>query len=172
MPFSEPAVPPYDPLEWSRMPFPERARLACKGYALQGWGYPYAVHLFYALKIVLYVGGWLAFCSFSTGMGFGHLSSFGDWWLSETAFQKAVLWSMLFEGLGLGCGSGPLTGRYFPPFSAFLHFLRPGTTKRPLFAKLPVLGGYIRTRLDVLLYAAAQVLLLNALVSSTRLTPP
>lgn len=166
MPFLEPADPPYDPLEWSRMPFPERGRLACKGYALQGWGYPYAVHLFYALKIVFYVGGWLAFCSFSSGMGFGHLSSFGDWWLSETAFQKAVLWSMLFEGLGLGCGSGPLTGRYYPPFSAFLHFLRPGTTKRPLFAKLPVLGGYRRTRLDVVLYAAAQVLLLNALVSS------
>jgi hypothetical protein len=167
MPFLEPAVPPYDPLEWSRMPFRDRARLACKGYALQGWGYPYAVHLFYALKIIFYVGGWLAFCSFSTGMGFGHLSSFGDWWLSETAFQKAVLWSMLFEGLGLGCGSGPLTGRYFPPFSAFLHFFRPGTTKRPLFASLPVLGGYRRTRLDVFLYAAAQVLLLNALVSSS-----
>jgi transmembrane protein DUF3556 len=167
MPFLKPDAPPFDPLDWARMPFPERARLACTGYALQGWGYPYAVHLFYALKIVLYVGGWLVFCSFSPGMGFGHLSSFGDWWLSETAFQKAVLWSMLFEGLGLGCGSGPLTGRYYPPFSAFLHFFRPGTTKRPLFANLPVLGGYRRTWRDVLLYGSAQVLLVAALVSSS-----
>ena len=39
---------------------------------------------------------------------------------------------MLFEVLGLGCGSGPLTGRYFPPIGGFLYFLRPGTTKLPL----------------------------------------
>ena len=31
---------------------------------------------------------------------------------------------MLFEILGLGCGSGPLTGRYFPPVGGFLYFLR------------------------------------------------
>jgi hypothetical protein len=74
---------------------------------------------------------------------------------------------MLFEGLGLGCGSGPLSARFSPPFTAFLHFLRPGTTKRPLFANLPILGGYRRTWLDVTLYAAAQLLLLGALVSKS-----
>lgn len=165
MSFLKPAVPPFDPIEWQRLPFPERARLSCECYALQGWGFPGAVSVFYGVKILLYVTGWLAFCSFTPGMGFGHLGSFGDWWLTETAFQKAVLWSMLFEGLGLGCGSGPLTARFFPPFTAFLHFLRPGTTKRPLFAGLPVLGGYRRTALDVLLYATAQALLVAALVS-------
>ncbi len=167
MPFLKPSVPPFDPLEWERMPFRERARLACEAYAVQGWGSPGAVYIFYAAKILLYVAGWLLFCSFTPGLGFGHLGSFGDWWLSEAAFQKAVLWSMLFEGLGLGCGSGPLTARYFPPFTAFLHFLRPGTTKRPLLASMPVLGGYRRTPLDVALYAAAQVLLLAALISET-----
>ena len=101
-------------------------------------------------------------------MGIGHLDSLGDWWLSPIAFQKAVLWSMLFEGLGLGCGSGPLTARYFPPFGAFLHFLRPGTTKLPLFAQLPVLGGYRRTWLDVVLYAAALVLLVARAASRSR----
>ena len=61
------------------------------------------------------------------------------------AFQKAILWSLLFEGLGLGCGSGPLTGRYFPPVGGFLYFLRPGTTKLPLFEAIPILGGRAQT---------------------------
>ena len=30
---------------------------------------------------------------------------------------------MLFEVLGLGCGSGPLTGRYLPPVGGFLSFI-------------------------------------------------
>jgi hypothetical protein len=166
MGFMTPVAPTYDALEWSRKPFPERARLACETYALQGWGSPGAVYFFYALKGVFYVAGWLAFCSFTPGIGFGHLGTIDDWWLSSVAFQKAILWSMLFEGLGLGCGSGPLTARYVPPFTAFLHFLRPGTTKRPLFAALPVLGGYRRTWLDTGLYAAAQILLVSALVSN------
>ena len=68
-----------------------------------------------------------------------------SWWLAPIAFQKAILWSMLFEGLGLGCGSGPLTGRYFPPLGGVLYFLRPGTTKLPLFPALPLLGGTRRT---------------------------
>ena len=166
----EPVLPDYDPIEWARKPFADRARLACQGFALQGWGSPAAVYLFYAVKIALYVAGWWLFCSFTPGLG--GVSNFGHWWLSKPAFEKAVLWSMMFEGLGLGCGSGPLTARYLPPFTAFLHFLRPGTTKRPLFARLPVLGGYRRTSLDVGLYAAANVLLISELVSKTLPTGP
>jgi hypothetical protein len=165
MSFLKPAVLPYDAIEWSQKPFAERARMACESYAVQGWGSPSAVYLFYAFKILLYAGGWWLFCGFTPGMG--DLGSISHWGLSGPAFQKAILWSMLFEGLGLGCGSGPLTARYVPPFTAFLHFLRPGTTKRPLFAGLPILGGYRRTWLDVLLYAAAQVLLVAALVSKS-----
>ena len=58
--------------------------------------------------------------------GWAGCATIGRWWLAPVAFQKAILWSMLFEGLGLGCGSGPLTGRYFPPIGGFLYFLRPG----------------------------------------------
>jgi hypothetical protein len=78
----------------------------------------------------------------------------GAWWLQPLAFQKAIVWSLLFEVLGLGCGSGPLTGRYLPPLGGFLYFLRPGTTKLPLFPGAPLIGGRTRSGLDVLLYAA------------------
>jgi hypothetical protein len=164
MAFLTPVLPEFDTVEWAGMPFAQRARLACVSYAVQGWGSPAIVYVFYAIKIVLYVAGWSLFCSFTPGAG--DLASIDKWEFGRAEFEKAVLWSMMFEGLGFGCGSGPLSARFFPPFTAFLHFLRPGTTKRPLFAKLPVLGGYRRTWLDVGLYAGAQVLLLAALLSS------
>jgi hypothetical protein len=158
-----PTPPPYDPLEWATRPFAERARMVCESWALQGYGTPVAVFVVYALKIAAYVWAWIFFCSFTPGIG--GLSDISSWWLAPVAFQKAILWSMLFELLGLGCGSGPLTGRYWPPLGGVLYFARPGTTKLPLFEKLPVLGGMRRTWLDVAMYLGVIALLLRALVS-------
>jgi hypothetical protein len=135
----DPTPPPYAPLEWVRKPLAERGRMVCEAWAMQGYGTPVAVFFVYALKVVLYIGAWL---------GFVHLSHVPL--LHPIAFQKAIVWSMVFEVLGLGCGSGPLTGRYFPPVGGFLYFLRPGTTKLPLFRSL----GTTRGPLDVILYAA------------------
>jgi transmembrane protein DUF3556 len=158
-----PTPPPYDPIAWSSKPFAERARLACEAWALQGYGTPAFAYAVHALKVALYVGAWAFFCGFTPGLG--GLSTIDQWWLSPIAFQKAILWNMLFEGLGFGCGFGPLTGRYFPPVGGFLYFLRPGTTKLPPWPGLPVLGGVRRTWLDVALYLAVVVLLLRALVA-------
>jgi hypothetical protein len=159
----QPAPPPYDPLDWARRPFSERGRMVCESWALQGYGTPMGVYTVYAVKVAFYIGMWIVFCGFTPGLG--GISSLADWWLSPIAFQKAILWSMLFEGLGLGCGSGPLTGRYFPPLGGFLHFLRPRTTKLPLFPGLPILGGIRRSWLDVALYLALMASLVRALVA-------
>lgn len=148
----QPTPPPYDPLVWQRLPFPERARQVCQAWAIQGYGSPLAIYGAYGLKIGLYVLGWALICGASPALG--GLAEIGQWWLHPIAFQKAILWSLLFEVLGLGCGSGPLTGRYVPPIGGSLYFLRPGTTKLPLFPRLPLLGGHRRTALDALLYAA------------------
>jgi hypothetical protein len=163
MPLLAPAPPPYDPIEWSTKPLTERARMVCQAWALQGYGTPLAVYVLYALKLLGYAGGWLFFCGFSPGLG--SAATLADWWLSPLAFQKAILWSMLFEGLGLGCGSGPLTGRYFPPIGGVLYFARPGTTKLPLVPGLPLLGGTRRGWLDVALYLALVAALLRALLA-------
>ncbi len=161
----QPAALPYDPVEWSKKPLTERARMACQAWALQGYGTPPAVYGLYALKLCAYVGGWLFFCALSPSLG--PVAAIADWWLAPLAFQKAILWSMLFEGLGLGCGSGPLTGRYFPPIGGALYFARRGTTKLPLFPGLPVLGGVRRSVLDVALYLALIAALLRALFAPT-----
>ena len=160
-----PTPTPYDPLEWAQMPLPERARLACQAWAGEGYGAPLAVYAVYAVKLAFYAGMWLLFCWQSPALGAPW--NLGEWWLHPLAFEKAILWSMLFEGLGLGCGSGPLTGRYVPPVAGFLHFLRPGTTKLPLFPRLPVLGGHRRSLLDASLYLAVVSLITVALVAPT-----
>ncbi len=147
----DPTPPPYDPLEWARLPFEPRGRQVCQAWAVQGYGAPIAVHAAYLLKILLFVAGWALCCARSPALG--PLAEIGRWWLHPLAFQKAIVWSLLFEILGLGCGSGPLTGHYFPPLGGGLHFLRPGTTKLPLFPGAPLVGGRTRTWLDVLLYA-------------------
>ncbi len=40
-------------------------------------------------------------------------------------FEKVVLYTMLFEVVGLGCGFGPLNNRFFPPMGSILYWLRP-----------------------------------------------
>lgn len=148
----DPVLPPYEPLEWARKPLPERGRMVCQAWALQGYGTPLGIFFLYAFKVAFYIGVWLWICTATPGLG--PLAEIGGWWLEPIAFQKAIAWSMAFELLGLGCGSGPLTGRYNPPIGGFLYFLRPGTTKLPLVPGLPLLGGHRRSVLDVLLYLA------------------
>jgi hypothetical protein len=150
MGFIAPTPTPYEPLSWSKKPLVERGRMVCEAWALQGYGTPYGVFGVYALKIAFFVGVWFAACSLSPPLG--GPSTFLDWWMQPIAFEKAIVWSLLFEVLGLGCGSGPLTGRYFPPVGGFLYFLRPGTTKLPLFPGTPVIGARTRGGLDVALY--------------------
>lgn len=154
---------PFDFDHWKKQPFAERLRMLCAAWAVQGYGAPVAVYSFYLLKILLYVGLWLVFCSFSHSLG--SPAEIGSWWYEPEALLKAILWSMLFEGMGLASGSGPLTARYFPPIGGILYFARPGTLKLPLFKKLPLLGGEQRSWLDVLLYLAHLGFLLRALLA-------
>lgn len=153
-----PTLPTYDLAEWRRLPFPERAKRVCQAWAAQGYGTPLAIYALYAAKIAAWLAVWVAACTLSPARD---LANWGEWWASYDAFAKLVVWTALFEGLGLGCGSGPLTGRYLPPLGGALYFLRPGTTKLPLLPGL----GVRRTWLDVGLYALAVALLGRALLA-------
>jgi hypothetical protein len=162
-------LPPYEPARLLGAPFPERVRLVCRTWASQVNPNPPIVLIMYWTKyLLLYVGGWAFFVSFSAG--YPGFTSPGGWAFTAIAFQKAVLWSIFYELMGFGCGMGPMNARFNPPLGGFLHFLRPGTTKLPLFPGLPVFGGIRRTWLDVALYAANQLLLLRALLAP-ELTP-
>ncbi len=96
-----PKAPPYDPREWQATPWSERWRLACQAWALDGYGAPPVIHGLYVVKVLLWVAAWAGFCSLNAGGG--HDGDVGSWVFHPDAFKKAVLWSMAFEGLGLGC---------------------------------------------------------------------
>ena len=143
--------------------FARLVREGCEYLVLQGSGLPAAAYIFHAVKLGLFALGWMFFVSFTPGLGSPwHIAA---WCFEGIAFQKAFLWGCLIEVLGFGCMSGPLGYRIVPPFTAFLHFLRPGTIKQAPFPTLPLFGGMTRTWLDVTLYAAFIASLLRALMS-------
>ena len=155
--------PVFDPETWARMGFSERVRLACREYVGSGVGYPPAVYLFHGAKLGLFVLGWLFFCWLSPGLG--NPLEIQSWIFEGTAFQKAFLWASLVEVTGFGCTSGPLGGHFSPMFTAYWHFLRPGTAKAAPFPKAPIIGGTKRTWLDVALYVGYVAALVRALIA-------
>ena len=164
MTIRESDLPPYPVEELLAAPFPERIRLVCRSWAAQVNPTPPAVLIAYWLKyLLLFVGGWAFFCSFSAG--YPGLFSLSAWAFTSAAFQKAIAWALFYESAGFGCSSGPMNGRFWPPLGGFLHFLRPGTTKLPLFPGIPIFGGIRRSWLDVALHAANQLCLLRVLLA-------
>jgi hypothetical protein len=164
MGFLKPDLPVVDFAQWSKGTRAEKIRPMARHWAEVGFGTPVVLHLFYAVKIVLYVlGGWAAA---ATTTGIGGFAAVGQWWSEPIVFEKAVLYTMLFEVIGLGCGFGPLNNRFFPPLGSILYWLRPNTIRLPPWpGRIPLTKGTARTPLDVALYAALLVVVLVALFS-------
>ena len=129
MGFVSPTLPDLDVDRWRALPRAERTKALQQHWTLNGFGTPYAIYLLYLLKIGLYILGGLAFAAATPGLG--TLGNVGDWWTEPVVFQKVIVWTLLFEVLGFGCGFGPLTLRFLPPIGTFLYWLRPGTIRLP-----------------------------------------
>jgi len=164
MGFIQPNLPVVDVVEWSKRPRAERIVPMARHIAENGFGTPLVMHLMYGVKIALYIlGGWLFALSTKGINGFTNVAA---WWSEPIVFEKAVLYTMLFEVVGLGCCFGPLAGRYFPPMGSILYWLRPGTIRLPPWPdRVPLTKGSDRTPFDALLYGVLLVLLAIALVS-------
>jgi len=149
----DPAPPPFEYEEWRRLPHLERIKPLAQDWALNGFGTPPVIFLLYIVKLIVYAGGGLLVISATTA-GLGGLGNLGSWWTEPIVFQKAVVWTMLWEVLGLGAGSMPLTLRFSPMIGGVLYWLRPGTTRLPPWPeKVPLTRGTTRTWFDVGLYA-------------------
>ena len=150
--------------ELRRQPYAEQLHTICMRWAMGKGATPIGVYIGYFLKyLIFFIGGWWLCCLSLPGAG--GWSDFTSWALTGPAFQKAVLWCLFYEGVGLGCSSGPMTGRILPPIGGILHFARPGTTRLPFLPQLPLFGGIRRSRLDVVLYLVILALLLRGLVA-------
>ena len=164
MGFLKPDMPVVDFAEWSQGTRSEKIRPMARHWAEVGFGTPVVMHLFYVFKILLYIlGGWL-FALATKGIdGFTNV---GQWWTEPIVFQKVVLYTMLFEVIGLGCGFGPLNNRFVPPMGSILYWLRPNTIRLPPWPnRIPLTRARARTPIDVVLYGALLVVLVVALFS-------
>ncbi|WP_418003236.1 DUF3556 domain-containing protein [Mycobacterium sp. PDNC021] len=164
MGFLKQDTPVIDFAEWSKGTRAEKIAPMARHWAETGFGTPVALHLFYVVKIGLYIlGGWLIALSTKGIDGFADVAT---WWTEPIVFEKVVLYTMLFEVVGLGCGFGPLNNRFFPPMGSILYWLRPRTIRLPPWpGRIPLTKGDTRGPLDVLLYGALLVLLIVALCS-------
>lgn len=151
MGFLKPNLPDLDYQQWRRLPRMERLKPMVQHWAENGFGPPEGVYLVYILKIALYIliGALIA----SSTPGIGGLTHIGTWWHEPIVFQKVVIFTLLFEVLGFGCGFGPLTLRFLPPIGGLLFWLRPGTIRLPPWPdRVPGTAGSRRTVFDVALY--------------------
>jgi hypothetical protein len=178
MGFLAPSLPDVDLDEWRSRSHHQKIRSLAQDWALNGFGTPYAVYLLYVVKLIGYVLG--AAAVIATTDGIGGVTEYRDWWTELVVYEKIVVWTLVYEILGLGCGSMPLTFRFLPPIGGLLYWLRPGTMRlAPWPGKVPLTSGTTRSPLDVLLYvgvvASGVVLLLSDPVTSGQhqgLLPP
>jgi hypothetical protein len=152
MGFMSPELPDVDHDTWPTLPRATRLQIVTRHWAEHGFGTPYAVYLLYLMKIALYIAAPAAIISLTPGLG--GLAHIGDWWTQPIVYQKVVVFTLIFEVLGLGCGSGPLTGRFLPPIGGVLYWLRPNTIRLPAWPdKVPFTRGDSRGPVDIALYA-------------------
>jgi hypothetical protein len=169
MPFLQPAPPPFDLQEWKAKPYLARLKANCQDWAVNGFGTPDVVYLLYAVKLVIYIVGAFFVISLTTP-GLGGLGDIGDWWTQPIVFQKFVVWTLVWEILGLGSGSMQLTARYSPVIGGVLYWLRPGTTRLPPWPdRIPFTRGHRRTLLDVALYTGVLAAGIYLIVSNGEL---
>ncbi|MDD4866365.1 MAG: DUF3556 domain-containing protein [Mycobacterium sp.] len=160
----KPDVPQIDVVEWSKGTRSEKIRPMAQHWAEVGSGAPVALHLLYVVKILLYIlMGWLFALATNGIHGFTGVAS---WWSEPIVFEKVVLYTMLFEVLGLGCGFGPLNNRFLPPMGSILYWMRFGTIRLPPWPdRVSWTRGTKRMPIDVALYALLLLVILGALLS-------
>jgi hypothetical protein len=164
MGFLKQEVPVIDFAQWSKGSRADKIRPMARHWAEVGFGTPVALHLFYVVKIALYILGAIVVALATKGID--GWSNIGSWWTEPIVFQKIVVYTMLFEVIGLGCGFGPLNNRFYPPMGSVLYWLRPNTIRLPPWpTRVPLTRGDNRDPVDVALYGALLAMLLVALLS-------
>ena len=159
----QPDFPPVDPETFLDKPFFDRMRVLSTHWAEYGFGTPKMLQVIYLVKIlVLYLAIGLSIATFTSGLNVLHVS---QWWNEPIIYQKAILWTLLIEVLGLGGSWGPLAGHFKPMTGGLLFWLRPQTIRLPPWpGKVPLTKGDSRTVFDVAIYALLLVATVVALV--------
>jgi hypothetical protein len=158
--FNLPAV---DPEPFLRLPLMERIHTLALKWVDSGYGVARMVHVIYLVKLaVLYVFGFMVIVTVTSDLpAFWHVS---QWWNQPIVYQKAILWTILLELLGLAGSWGPLAGKTKPMTGGYRFWARPNTIRLRPWRRVPFTAGDRRTWFDIALYVALVVSLVVPLV--------
>ena len=98
----------------------------------------------------------------TSGLPVFHVS---QWWNQPIVYEKAVLWTVLLELIGVAGSWGPLAGKIKPMTGGILFWARPGTIRLRPWKWVPLTGGDRRTWFDVALYVVLMASVVVPLVS-------
>src|SRR5271155_4372959 len=163
MGFSTPTYPAVDPETFLLQPLMERIRILTVKWVDDGYGTPSMIHLIYIVKLVFFyaLGGIVVATVTSRLPAFWHVS---EWWNQPIVYQKAILWTVLLELIGLAGSWGPLAGKIKPMTGGYRFWARPNTIRLRPWRRVPFTAGNRRTWFDVALYLVLIVSVIVALV--------
>ncbi len=155
MGFTKPDLPDVDPDTFMQKPLMERMRILATDWVDNGFGSPKMVHTIYIAKLVLlYALGGILVATLTSGLPLLHVS---QWWNQPIVYEKAVLWTVLLELIGVAGSWGPLAGKIKPMTGGILFWARPGTIRLRPWKWVPLTDGDRRTWFDVGLYIVLMI---------------
>jgi Transmembrane protein of unknown function (DUF3556) len=163
MGFITPVLPAVEPEEFLRRPLMDRIRISILKWVDYGYGVPRMIHVLYIVKLAFFyvLGGIVIATATSHLPAFWHVSL---WWNQPIVYQKAILWTVVLELLGLAGSWGPLAGKTKPMTGGYRFWARPNTIRLRPWRWVPFTAGNRRTWLDIVLYLALIVALVVPLV--------
>ena len=174
MPLTTGNFPPVDPATFTDIPYRERIKTLSRHWAEYGFGAPKITMVIYIFKLLFfYVLGGALVATLTSGLDPLHPAA---WWDDVVVYEKAVLWTVLLECIGVAGSWGPLAGHFKPMTGGIRYWARPRTIRLPPWPDtVPGTRGDDRTRVDVALYLAllASVVVALALptVSTASIVP-
>jgi uncharacterized membrane protein YkgB len=161
MGFMTPNFPAVEPAEFLARPLMDRMRILALSWVENGVGAPRVVHVLYIAKLIgFYAIGGALVATLTSGLTPWDVSG---WWDQPIVYQKAVLWTVLLESVGVAGSWGPLAGKIKPMVGGIRFWARTGTIRLRPWRRVPFTAGDRRTGLDVGLYLALLASLLLAL---------
>jgi len=153
MGFTKPDLPDVDPGTFMQQPLMHRMKVLALHWAERGFGTPRMVHAVYIAKLLFFyiLGGVVIATATSHLPAFWHVA---QWWNQPIVYEKAVLWTVLLETIGVAGSWGPLAGKFKPMTGGIRFWARTGTIRLRPWKRVPLTAGDRRTQLDVALYLA------------------
>jgi len=110
-------------------PYRERTKTLARHWVEYGFGAPKITAVIYIAKLLFfYVLGGVLVATLTSDLNPLHPAS---WWDEPIIYQKAILWTVLLECLGLAGSWGPLAGHFKPMTGGFRYYARVDTISLP-----------------------------------------